>query len=130
MKNYSIKNILKSKKMSTKSSTAEIVKSQQEQHSEESTNKVKFGNVESDKRSEITQQRWPIAGTIFSIGWMKDKGYAIGLDGKRLTEWVETESEIYEKIEKGGLTLAEVSRMIYVIVEDIKQQQELLNKKL
>lgn len=115
--------------MNTKSNTAETVKSQQGQHSEESTNNVQFGNVKSDERSEITQRRWPIEGTIFSIGWMKGNGYAIGLDEKRLTEWVETESEIYEKIGKGGLTLAEVSRMIYVIVDDIKKQQEFIEAK-
>ena len=103
--------------------------SQRQQKNAEETTNVKFGSIEADERSEITQRRWPIEGTIFSIGWMKGKGYAIGLDEKRLTEWVETESEIYEKIQKGGLTLAEVSRMIYVIVEDIRKQSELLNEK-
>ena len=49
---------------------------------------------------------------------------------QKAQEWVETESEIYEKIGKGGLTIQEVSRMIYVIVEDIKKQQEFLNKEI
>lgn len=114
--------------MNTQLSTQKEVNSQQGQGLEDSSlNNVQFGNVQRDERSEITQKRIPITGTIFSKGWMKGKGWAIGLDDKRLTEWVETEEEVNQKIEKGGLTLEEISRMIYVLVEDIKQQNELKN---
>lgn len=111
--------------MNTTSSTQKGEKSKLGRDSVESNlNNVQFGNVQPDERSEITQQRIPIPGTIFSKGWMKGKGWAIGLDDKRLTEWVETEEELNEKLEKGGLTLAEVSRMIYVIARDIEEQKK------
>jgi len=116
--------------MNTQSSTQKEVKSLLEQDKEESNlHKSQFGSVTTDERSEITQKREMITGTIFSKGWMQGKGWAIGLDDKRLTNWVETEEEINQKIEKGGLTLQEISRMIYVLIEDIRNQEELKNNK-
>lgn len=111
--------------MNTTSSTPKEEKLQPGQGSEESNlNNVQFGNVTSDERSEITQKRIPIPETIFSKGWMKGKGWAIGLDDKRLTDWVETEEELNLKIEKGGLTLQEITRMMYVLIEDNRRQEQ------
>lgn len=117
--------------MNTQSSTQNEEKSQQEpQLGLNATTNTVFSQPTSDPRSELRQLRIPIEGTILSKGWLEGKGWAIGLDGKRLTDWVESEEEIDEKIKKGGLTLQEITRMIYVLIEDHNEQEEFKKQQL
>lgn len=107
-----------------KKNTVKTVAIQQEQLSANSTNKSNSLTPEKDERSKQTFTRTPITNTPFTKIWVEGKGYAIALDGQRLTEWVKTNTEINKKIEKGGLTLAEITTLIYVLVEDIQVQKE------
>ena len=100
----------------------------QAQKSELETNKKAFGKIGADERSKLLQTREPIEGTPFTKGWIEGHGWAIGIDNKRLTEFVETEEEIDNKIKKGGLTLKEVTTLIYVLIQDVKEQEEFINE--
>lgn len=115
--------------MNTKKRTVEKSNSQQGQQSqEEKLTKEAFGKIGADERSKLLQTRQPIEGTPFTKGWIEGHGWAIGLDNKRLTEWVETEEQIDEKIKKGGLTLKEVTTLIYILIADVKEQEEFMKQ--
>ena len=104
--------------MNTKHNTQETVKLQQEQPTEENNqNKQSYGKIELDERSHETTKVELIENTPFMARWIKDKGWAYGIGGDRISQWFKTKEEMIKNIKKGGINWVTVTAIVQSLIK-------------